>query len=331
MKTRCNQCGREFVIPDERVRALARDATFPCPGCRGTVALRPAGQPAQSPEPDTLKDRILGALRDLPPMPEAAHRARAVLSDPDASFKRLAGIIETDPAISTRVLKIANSPFYGARGKIASIQQAAAVLGTSVLIDLLTLVCSSQILDRSLAGYGLEANEFWRHSLAVAFGARRIAERASPAEAQDAFMAGLLHDAGKIILDPHVRERQSQFAALLEPVPCPFTEAEQHVLGFDHATLAADACERWHLPASIAEAIRHHHDPRNGGLLSQVVHAADAIAMMSGIGGGVDALLYNADRESLDRLHLDDDAAFDLMTEMADYVDRTTGERRSVF
>ncbi|HPI93911.1 MAG TPA: HDOD domain-containing protein [Deltaproteobacteria bacterium] len=345
MNIRCPHCRKEYQIPDERLRMLKGDVTIPCPNCKGAIPLSIHDQGkspgahsreeaaqvktpgASAPADGTgLKERILQSLKDLPPMPQVAQKAREVITNPASSFKDLAKVIETDQAIVTRILKIANSPFYGLSGKVSSVQHASVVLGAKTLMEVLTLACSSEILGQTLSGYDLDAGELWKHSLAVASASQTIARRVNPSLEQDAFSAGLIHDAGKLILDPYILERKEAFNAFVEEGSQTFLNAEQHILGFDHAQLASDACEQWHIPSHIALAIRHHHDPSpsGGDQLSYIVHMADAIAMMSGIGAGLDGLLYSLHPEATKILKLKGDDVVEIMGSIADFVDKTT-------
>lgn len=275
---------------------------------------------------EPLKQKILRSLKDLPPMPQVAQKARKILSDPKSSFSDLARVIESDQGIVTRVLKMANSPFYGLSGNVSSVQRASVVLGSKTLMEVLNLACSSEILGKTLSGYNLAAGDLWMHSLAVAHGSRIIAQRVSPGLDQDAFSAGIIHDVGKIILDPYVLERRSVFESFIRAGNGSFLEAEKKILGFDHAELASAVCVSWQIPANIARSIRYHHDPTpaDGDILSFIVHMADAAAIMSGIGAGMDGMLYAIHADVMKHLRLTNDDLLDIMGLVAGYVEKTT-------
>jgi HD-like signal output (HDOD) protein len=136
------------------------------------------------------------------------------MADTSSTFKELGEVIETDQAIAGRVLKLANSAYYGLRGMVSSIHQASVVLGFEALGELITAVGVAGLIDNILEGYGLESGSLWQHSLAVAFGSRIIARKKIPKIENSAFSAGLLHDAGKIILDEYVLEKEEEFDLL---------------------------------------------------------------------------------------------------------------------
>ena len=124
----------------------------------------------------------------------------------------------------------------------------------------------------------------------VAAASRIIALKDHPALAEDAFSAGLIHDAGKLILSSYVNERKNIFLMLRKSGGVSALSVEAKILGFDHAEIASGVCEKWQIPKHISNAIRYHHYPEksNGNGLAYILHVADAVAMLSGIGGGVD-------------------------------------------
>jgi len=261
-------------------------------------------------------------LRDvesLPPMPQIMHKARAVLDNPDSNLRELADLIEIDQALAMKVLRLSNSAYYSRLQKVSSIQEAAVVLGITVLGELITVACTAKILGQSLEGYKIPATAMWRHSLSVAVGAKLIAKRKHPALANEAFSAGLVHDAGKLILDKYILERKEAFSAFLEDGDETFLAAEKAILGFDHAEIAARVCEKWHFPKAISAAIKYHHRPSRfwGGEPAFLVNAADQIAVWSGM--DTDGIALDGENKSFDVLGI----AFDEIEPIMDEVIRS--------
>jgi len=337
----CTKCGKKYDIPGERLAAFGKNFTLPCPSCKEHISINleeKAGQKpevpaeevpaAELPTGEKLRKKIINSLKDLPSMPQVAQKARQVVSDPDSDFRDLAKVIETDQAIVTRILKIANSAYYGAVGRVASVQQASVVLGVKTLQELLTIACAAGLLGSELEGYELGAGDMWKHSLAVAAGSRIIAKKDHPALAEDAFSAGLIHDAGKLILNPYVNERKDLFYKFMEAGDKSFLIAERDILGFDHAEIAYDVCEKWQIPKHIGAAIKFHHYPSrsNENGLAYILHVADSIAIMSGVGTGVDGMLYEMDEKALDFLNLKMSYIEEVMSEVIEYVEKTTAD-----
>jgi len=202
----CSNCHKKYNIPKEKL-PQNRAVSIACPACKTPIKIdlsKPAPAPKKNlPSGDDLKKAVLKSVRDLPPMPDVVHKANKVIADPNSSFSDLAVVLVTDQAIAAKVLKISNSAYYGLSGTVSSIQQAAVVLGQQTLGEILTVASASQLLDRTMPGYGLDPGEFWQHSMLVAFGARIVTGRIKPHLAEDAFAAGLTHDAGKLALDPY--------------------------------------------------------------------------------------------------------------------------------
>ncbi len=341
MLIECTKCSKKYDIPDERLAAFGKNFTLPCPSCKEHIAIKleesgakgtevPAEEEAvkELPTGEKLRKKILNSLKDLPPMPQVAQKARQVVSDPDSDFRDLAKVIETDQAIVSRILKIANSAYYGAVGRVASVQQASVVLGVKTLQELLTIACAAGLLGEELEGYELGAGDMWKHSLAVAAGSRIIAKKNHPALAEDAFSAGLIHDAGKLILNAYVNERKEFFLEFMAQGDKSFLIAERDILGFDHSEIAFDVCEKWQIPKHVSAAIKFHHYPvrSNENGLAYILHVADSIAMMSGIGTGVDGMLYEMDEKALDFLNLEMSYTQEVMGEVIEYVEKTTSE-----
>jgi HD-like signal output (HDOD) protein len=325
MKIACNSCHKSYNLPDERL-PQGRVVTFPCPECNSKVTLdlrtpEPEPQAADSDklvfkplvdtsesalDGDDLKKKILQRIKDLPPMPKVLFKAREVMGDPKSSFKDVAQIIETDQAIAARVLKVANSAYYGLSGMVNSIHQATVVLGQQTLEQVITMVSSSSLLGKRLKGYSLNAGVLWKHSLAVALGSRMIASKRAPSLESDAFSVGLIHDAGKLALDHYLDQKKKVLQHFLQKTSPSYLLAERHVLGFDHTEIAQDLCRKWKLPEHHAAAMRFHHDPDAAGdnQLAHVIYLANHLAKEAGYGSCKDVEDTPIAESSLQTLNL---------------------------
>ena len=253
---------------------LARDprGAAPIPG--------PDAAQSRSSSVHSLRMRVIQNVKRLYPMPHVMIKAREIMGDPRADFSRLANVLQADPALAGRVLKIANSAYYRRRGNISSVQQAATLLGMQVVGRIVTMVSQSRMLGRSLTGYGLDAGVLWRHSLAVAVLSELLAQLSGAGDRSEAFLAGLMHDSGKIILNPYLIE-----AARINPNGAgesgsDAVDTEQALLGFDHADIGCEVCIKWQLPVLLANAIRFHHMPHlsSENAMAYVIHLADFMA-----------------------------------------------------
>ena len=269
-----------------------------------------------------MMQKILAKVDELPPMPEVVFKAQAFLANPDSSVKELAALLETDQAIATQVLKMANSAFYGMSGRVSSIQHSALVLGYKNLGEIISVAGAQRSLEKKLPGYGLESEDLWRHSLSVALGSKIIASRRNPDLEMVAHTAGLVHDVGKIILDPFVLEKKEAFDSFLLQEQQTYLNAEQQILGFDHAEIAAEVCKKWSIPEVISSAIRYHHSPSSSleVELAYILHMADYISLMSGEGYEDCDYLYELEQGTMDYLDFDQNDISELTLELMESV-----------
>jgi HD-like signal output (HDOD) protein len=282
----------------------------------------------EDPEMVSLKSKILRGLVELPPMPNIILKAREIIEDPQSSLKDLSAVIEHDQAIVARVLALANSVYYGLSGLVSSIQHASILLGQKTLSELITIAASSRLLSKKLKGYELEPGDLWQHSLAVALGSRIIAAKKNTELVEDAFIAGLLHDAGKIILDPYILEREKEFKKLVKEGEHLFVEAEKEVLGFDNAEVMSRAARFWRYPETQSTAIRYHHYPSYAGNndLAFIVHFADYAAKKAGFHSEDTASAPEIDPRTLDHLGFKKEELNSIIAEIAEDVEKLITE-----
>ena len=315
MKVECPNCKMVSVIKTSRIVTDQQALELSCPTCDFAMALNLISSPERpirslhttersgilQPAPASeqidaatqhrvmaLKAKILRSLVNLPPMPHIILKAREIISDPESSLKDLAKVIETDPALVAKVLTLANSAYYGVSGMISSIPHASVLLGQRTLGQMITISASSALLSKKLRGYETEPDEMWKHSLACAFAAKRIAAPGNEEMVEDAFTAGLLHDAGKIILDPYVFNNKKEFKQFDSQKRLPLFETERAVIGFDHAEIMSRACRLWRFPEVQVSAIRYHHQPEcsEENKLACMIHLADVLAKLAGFPAG---------------------------------------------
>lgn len=223
-------------------------------------------------------DMIMKHINHLPRPSATIGALLRCLDDENSSAGVLARIIANDQALVARLLRIANSPFYGLRGKIESIPDAIAVLGLRSVHTLATASAFSETFD-AISASGFEPEIFRRHSLATAIAARTLARRMNQGEG-GAFVAGLLHDLGRLMLACFFPAHWDAAIRYQEIRGCSYHEAEKAVANIDHAEIGGVLGEHWHFPVAICQAMAMHHRPDelgNKGLVS-VVHLGDALA-----------------------------------------------------
>lgn len=224
---------------------------------------------------------ILANLHQLPSIPAVVQELIASFDDPDLDSQHLAQKIGQDQALAARVLRVANSAFYGLPRQVGSIQEAVTVLGFGTVRS---LVLSAGFVGAFLASETacIDRKQHWQRSLATATLARALA-RCLRQDGEMAFSAGLLLDIGVMVLDICDHER---FASLWEGAggeENALVEAERATLGFDHAELGAEVARRWKFPPAIEDAIRCHYQPQQSPFrtLVGIVQAAALLARFS--------------------------------------------------
>jgi len=162
-------------------------------------------------------------------------------------------------------------------------------------------------MNASIQGYGLTSEDLWKHSIAVALMSENLSKLVNIDNCEIIYTAGLLHDIGKIVTDESVSDSIDKIQQDIDNDMLSFEEAEERILGVDHAEAGAMIAERWSFPEPIVEAIRWHHRPEQAEMthpIIDMVHVADAVCMMHGFGIGRDELQYHCSQDCLDRLEL---------------------------
>ncbi len=239
-------------------------------------------------------DQIGGMIKAFPAMPGAALKLLTLTDAPSATVQQIEDVLRQDPGLTANVLKLANSAYFGIPSKVGSVRQAVMLLGLKRLVQMVVATCASAIIDRGVPGYDLPAGELWRHSLAVSVAAKGLAGELKIQAADEVFTAGLLHDVGKLVLGQFVQEEYTDIKRALAQ-GMTFEAAEAAVLGIDHAEIGARVLAQWSLPENIVHAVRWHHAPEKFGtvdIMLDVVHVANMLCLMIGIGVGREGLLH---------------------------------------
>ncbi len=203
-------------------------------------------------------------LETLPSLPMVVIEVMQLVESEKSSASDFEEYIGYDPALAARILRIANSSFFGLRRTIKSIRDAIVILGFQTLKSLVMAASTSKLLNKPAEGYGYLAGGLWKHSIACAVGSRLLAGKLGHGgkEAEVFFVQGLLHDIGKLLLNNFAVEKVEALREAMEVRKLSLLEAEQLVMGTDHCQVGTTIAERWNLPREIASAIAYHENPR---------------------------------------------------------------------
>jgi HD-like signal output (HDOD) protein len=265
--------------------------------------------------PDVLKKRALGALGELPPFSPILTRLLASLAGNDVSFSGLSDLIEKDTVLAGNLLHLVNSALYGRRGTINSVRHALSILGVNKLRNAILGMSISRMWNSTRMPPGWSMARFNMHSAATATLSDMLAQRLPVEYPEGAFVAGLLHDVGSLLIALKLTEQHDQVQRMTEESHRPPVDCELEVLGFTHPDLSGDALAFWNLPEPIQTAVRYHHSSladdskTNPGeiRLSRVLDAADQYVNALGISILPIASPGESDASLIESLGLDPD------------------------
>lgn len=251
---------------------------------------------------------ILAEVDQLPTLNATVVRLMGMLHDDDIGFGDIENVVRTDPALTANLLRTANTAYFATSRRVESVRQAISVLGLRRLVDAVTLSAMAEVIPEKLAGYGLRAQAFWRHCVAVAVLAETLGRQLAAGRGGLYFTAGLLHDIGKLVISAFLVRRPGRWGGEL---PLTSIEAERKTLGTDHAQVGNAVAEAWRLPRAVALVNQAHHapwelegDPQHDDYTVTLVHVADGMAHAFGFGGGIDENQPVFSQPALDRLKL---------------------------
>lgn len=250
-------------------------------------------------------EKIIMSTCDLPTMPTVADKVIRLVANPNTTVEQLQRAISVDQALTARILKMANSSFYGSMRKIQTFSEAIVMMGFNTLRSIVLTASSRDIHKR----FGLTEKMLWEHSMGAAIAAGIIAREKRLVSQEEAYLGGLLHDIGKVVLN---NTDPKKFSKVMEKVyneNMSFRAVEWDMYGFSHADVGAMVIRKWKLSENLEMAIRHQYNPKwlgtDEGLmrLTAVVNLANQFCLKLGIGH----------REPISDLPLEKEEAFEIL------------------
>lgn len=313
-------------------RRLAAGDSLPDPwgggvedSCKDEDAFEPGAKSAkrQASPYDLVKRHV-----KLVSLPDIYFRIAEVLENPYSSSSKVGEVVGKDPSLSAKLLKLVNSPFYGYPSKIDSISRAVCIIGAN---DLTTLALGISVLNsfEDVPEELMNMRGFWRHSITCGVAARFLASRRPGLTEERFFIAGLLHDIGRLVIIRGLPDAFTKALYLSRNQETPLYKAERVILSFDHAVVGGFLFKEWRLPSSLERAIRFHHSPQTATntLEPAIIHVADIIAVAMQLGGAGSFFVPPLAPDAWDALGISP-AALESAFEQAD---RQVAEIESIF
>ena len=229
-----------------------------------------------------------------------------LLQDPNSTLANFGECIEKDPDLASRLLKLGNSAFYGFSRRLQTVSEAVSLIGIQ---QLQALIRASSVIEvfEGIAPREVDMPSFWKHSLGCGIAARALGVARQFPTADKLFVAGMLHDLGRLVLLGQVPGKAAEIFKLYQSRKMLLREAERTVLGFDHSQIGGELARKWQFPSNLVSAIGDHHHPMSGSffqLESSIVHVADYLVHVMQVGNSGEKYVPPLDERAWERVGL---------------------------
>lgn len=260
---------------------------------------------------------IIKDIDKLTPISKVIHRIMEMANDPNESIADLAEMVEFDPMLTANVLKLCNSAFYGLAVHVNSINHAVKLLGMDRVVELALIGSIGKTMSSAQKGYDLKAGDLWTYSMASAMLAKSFAEANCPnSDKYLIYTAALLKDIGKVVIEGYVGRARTKIIALVEKKGCSFHEAEEQILGINHAQLGGLIAKKWVFSPKMVFLIENHHLESAAAkehLDAAIIYTTDTVSRMASANIGVDCLAYRMYDDIFDRFGISEQDMKELM------------------
>jgi HD-like signal output (HDOD) protein len=278
-----------------------------------------------APNSSALASKAIASITGISTLPEVTNKIIATVEDPKSSAAALHKIISHDPALVTRILKVVNSSFYGLPGQVSSVDRAIVMLGLNAVKNIAVAASLGQLFRGTKLGAGYSAKDLWKHCVAVGVTAKEISKTLKLPIAEEAFLAGLIHDIGLLVALQVWPEKLREVCDRAAASPgASFTELEQQIIGVDHQQLGLALAQKWQFPRPCQMVAGFHHEPglpsESGRQIVAIVHVADVLAARASIGLPLTAQHAQIDPMLLTQLNLSPQQVEQIQQQIPQYV-----------
>ena len=289
---------------------------------------RPA-TPAAPAKPQAVPDKanlkkIVDQISGLPTLPAVISKVTQLMQNPKVSANEVGQAIASDQALASKILKVVNSSFYGFPSRITTITHAIVILGFNAVRATALSASVFSTFGKSDQETSFDRQGYWKHSVGVGSASKIIAKKLQMKEVEEAFLAGLMHDIGKVILDQFLHESFEKVLGVVRTKNCLIIDAEKEILGgISHCDIGGWLGKKWNLNEEFIHIIESHHTPSSASnyfKMCSIVHVANAISRIMELGCSGDNLISKINPAAWKQLNLPPDSLPQLFKEIAEEV-----------
>ena len=271
----------------------------------------------------TIWEQVTAGAR-LVSLPDIYLRLREVLDDPEFSMADVADVISQDPGMTTRLLRLVNSAFFGLAAKIETVSRATSLLGTQQVHDLVLATSVTETFS-GMSSEVMDMQRFWRRSIHCGILSRLLADNCNVLDSERLFVAGLMRDIGHLIMYQTVPELSQQAMEQSAETGQPLFKIEQEIIGLDYARVGGALMRQWDLPKSLVQATEFHIEPGRAGdnaLETAIVHLAALMAESTDAGEGPEIWQHRVSESAWETTGLSAQQCIDCLTEANGQIDQ---------
>jgi HD-like signal output (HDOD) protein len=272
---------------------------------------------------------VVNQIQSLPTLPQVAQQVVTMVDNPDISSSNLAKTITLDAALVSKILKIVNSAYYGLPRKISTVTQATVILGFNAIKNIVLTASVFSAFNTNGRKSRFDRRKFWEHSIGCAVSCKVLSKRILLGIPEEAFVSGLVHDIGKIVIDQFLHEKFKKILEIVEKKNISIRFAEKEVIGIDHSQIGEWLCDQWNFPKHIQESVAFHHQPElseQHKKMVAIVHIGNVISRLERLGFSGDDIPPEISPQSWKILNIPEEELGELIIEIKeDY------EKSSVF
>lgn len=274
----------------------------------------------------TEVEKTVSQIHSLPTLPQIVQQVIAMVGNPNISSAKLAKIISLDAPLVSKILKVVNSAYYGLPRKISTITQATVVLGFNAIKNIVLTTSVFTVFNKNGLISRFDRKKFWEHSIGCATASKILSKKNRLCLPEEAFIAGLIHDIGKIVLDQFLHQEFEEILNLVQKKNVSIQEAEKEILGIDHCQIGEWLCDKWNFPRQIQESVAYHHSPEVATVnrkMVTIVHLGNAISRSEGLGFSGDSQPVIINPDHLELVNIKEEELTDIKAEIRDEFEKS--------